>query len=278
MHYIYLITNLVNGKIYIGQTNDPNRRWSQHKSSARRSVDTLLVTRAMIKYGAQQFTFEIISTCKTQEDVNIVEDVIIEQYGSRNPKIGYNIARGGGASFSTPEIRNKISIALKKHYANNASIRKGIPLTEEWKKRISEASMGKPGTNAGRKFSEEWIMKISKSQAGKGRECSRRFTKEQEAEICRLYKEESKTTYYLANKYDCYRSTINDILIRNGIEIRQSQYNKHSNKKNKFTPEQEAEICDLYSSGKMNRAWLAAKFGCGKTTIRDILIRNKIKL
>lgn len=47
--YLYKITNLVNNKIYIGQTNDPKQRWSHHKSDANKPI--MAISRAMNKYG-----------------------------------------------------------------------------------------------------------------------------------------------------------------------------------------------------------------------------------
>ena len=63
---------------------------------------------------------------------------------------------------------------------------------------MSQSSMGKPGTNTGKKFSDEWRIKISKSQIGKERKHKIKFSEEIEKEICRLYIQESKSTYFIA--------------------------------------------------------------------------------
>lgn len=278
MHYLYKITNTENKKVYIGQTNNPPLRWSQHKSNAKYSRGNQVITRAMTKYGANVFEFDVIATCRTQEDVDIVEEQIIQQYDSRNPDRGYNVDIGGNTSPRTPEILAKISAALQKHYETHDGWLKGGTLTEEWKQNMSKAAMGKAGTNTGKIFDEEWKTKISKSQAGKPRKSNRRFSDELEIEICRLYVEEEQSTYALGKQFDCSRTTIDDLLKRNGISIRQSNYTGHSNRRNIFSSEQELEICKLYQDGNTSRASLAKKFGCGKTTIRDILLRHKIKL
>lgn len=133
-------------------------------------------------------------------------------------------------------------------------------------------------TNGGKKFSEEWVTGISKSLAGKPQIDRRRFLPEIEQEICRLYIEEEKSTYALGQQFDCQRNLISDIIKRNGFEIRKSNYTGHFNNCNKFSSEQEKQICEIYLTGKISRTELSRKFNCGKTTIRDILIRHNIKL
>lgn len=133
-------------------------------------------------------------------------------------------------------------------------------------------------TNGGKKFNKEWKIKLSKSQAGKSRQFSRKFTEAIEKEICQLYLQDQKSTYYLGVKFNCARSTIIAILSRNNIPRRKSKYTGHSNNKNIFCLDEELEICKDYKSGNFSRADLAKKFKCGKTTIRNILLRHNIKL
>jgi group I intron endonuclease len=69
IYYIYKITNLVNNKIYIGQTNNPKRRWIQHKSFAKYNPNHQLISRAINKYGFQSFNFDIIACAKNIENI-----------------------------------------------------------------------------------------------------------------------------------------------------------------------------------------------------------------
>jgi len=277
MYYIYKITNKINGKIYIGQTCKPIQRWAQYKSAAKRHINDQLVVRSIIKHGAENFLFEIIATCNSQENVNITEVEIIKQYNSRNLNIGYNIDYGGDVSPRPPEIAKKISASLKKYYQIHESTLKGIKFSEERKKNLSIASIGKSGTNTGKKFDDNWKKKMSRSLSSKERKDSRKFNEETELEICRLYKEE-KSTYWLAQQFKCVRGTISAILNRHNITKRISNYTGHKNNCNKFTLEQELEICELYKNTNSTRKDLAKKFNCGSTTVRDILLRNGVKL
>ena len=92
-HYLYKITNTVNGKMYIGVTKDPVRRKNQHfyrKSESR--VKLSLVWMAISKYGHENFTFEVICIGDKQYIYDL-EVKAIKSYGTvRN---GYNLRPGG---------------------------------------------------------------------------------------------------------------------------------------------------------------------------------------
>lgn len=256
MFYIYLITNLINNKIYIGQTNDPALRWSQHKHTARKSkVDETIpqqtITRAIKKYGEDNFKFEVIATCKTQEDCNEVEIEMIQQFGSLDPSVGYNIDPGGKNGRRSPDTIRKVVEGRLAHYAKYGNPAKGRPLSEQHRKALSISSMGKPGTNKGKKFSDEWKQNISKSQLGKPKLNLRRFSEEEEKEICRLYVEDKLGTTVLSKKYDTFPSNIRKILQRNNIKLRSDNYNYCRDRVN--DPSFLEEIKSLYQSGFTRR-------------------------
>lgn len=62
MRFIYLIRNIENNKVYVGQTKNFSNRKACHLYSARRGVDRYLY-RAIRKYGEENFLFEIIEEC-----------------------------------------------------------------------------------------------------------------------------------------------------------------------------------------------------------------------
>ena len=57
---IYKITNLINGKCYIGQTTDTKRRFSEHKAKGYGNERNKVLYYAFDKYGIENFSFEII--------------------------------------------------------------------------------------------------------------------------------------------------------------------------------------------------------------------------
>jgi group I intron endonuclease len=95
MYYLYRITNQVNGKFYIGQSIDPEKRWKKHLAYSKQENKPQYIHRAMAKYGVACFILEVIATCRTPEDADAVEIELVEQYDSRNPEKGYNLCRGG---------------------------------------------------------------------------------------------------------------------------------------------------------------------------------------
>ena len=66
IYHVYRITNLVNGKVYIGQTSNPKMRWSKHRSSKQ---NTHLYS-SFKKYGEENFSFDVLLSGLTKEQAN----------------------------------------------------------------------------------------------------------------------------------------------------------------------------------------------------------------
>jgi group I intron endonuclease len=83
---IYKTTNLINGKIYIGQdsNNDPDYLGSG-----------IALKRAIRKYGKINFNKETLDFCNNKDELNEREIYWINEFKSTDKKIGYNISKGG---------------------------------------------------------------------------------------------------------------------------------------------------------------------------------------
>lgn len=100
--YIYKIYNIINDKIYIGQTRrDINIRWKQHLLSLKSDKDkNTVLYRAMNKYGSDKFNIQLIKeySCESKEELieilNKEEIRYISEYNSIKPN-GYNMQHGG---------------------------------------------------------------------------------------------------------------------------------------------------------------------------------------
>lgn len=94
MAYIYKITNLINGKSYVGKTlSTIDERWNEHCRSVRRkSCEKRPLYSAMNKYGIDNFKIEQIEECN-DDIVNEREVYWIEYFGTF--KNGYNATIGG---------------------------------------------------------------------------------------------------------------------------------------------------------------------------------------
>ena len=90
MAYIYKITNLINSKIYIGQTiRSINVRWNQHKSESFNNHGhgyNYHLHNAIRKYGSDNFKIEIIEQCpdvREQGKLNMLLK-IYQNYGIKD--------------------------------------------------------------------------------------------------------------------------------------------------------------------------------------------------
>ena len=92
---IYKIQNLINGKIYIGQSIHIKARFNAHKSEARNG-NTRPLYNAIRKYGVENFSFEIIEEC-SKEKLNEREIYWIKKYDSFHN--GYNLTPGGSEPY-----------------------------------------------------------------------------------------------------------------------------------------------------------------------------------
>lgn len=133
---IYKITNLVNNKIYIGKQENLNESYMG---------SGLLITRAIKKYGKENFSKEIICKCKTSDELNQKEIYWINKMKSTEKSIGYNITKGGDGGDTLSNHPNKEKII------------KQINIT----RRNRGIGVGPKNHNYGKKLSEETKKKIS---------------------------------------------------------------------------------------------------------------------
>lgn len=117
--YIYKITNLINNKIYIGQTTScVQKRFDEHNIHGK--YNKMPIDKALFKYGKENFKVEIIDDkAKDQDELNLKEQYYIALYNSCDKKIGYNLLIGG---------KNHGPLSYKRKTASNVKpvIYKGI--------------------------------------------------------------------------------------------------------------------------------------------------------
>lgn len=161
MHYLYKITNLLDGKVYIGRSIKENERWRQHRYFGRNPEWTKQYLHyAMNKHGVENFVYEVIAMSTKQDDADDLEKLLIRQYDSRNREKGYNISPGGDAAWNRGLPKEKQPMFGKKQSAyfkkKMSEIHSGkiVSHSEETRKKISMAGRGKPK-------SEEWKAKHS---------------------------------------------------------------------------------------------------------------------
>jgi len=222
---VYLITNLINKKIYIGQTiNHVAQRQAVHKhraklySSGNYGTNSYLYN-AICKYGFDNFKFEVIEDfIETQEELDLAEIWWIFIYRSINRDIGYNISPGGnGKGRVSDETRKKISEANK----GEKSFQYGKSPSLETRAKLSKANKGHKMSDLqrqkcseahkGLKQSEETKRKRSKAFIGE-KSTSAKFTNEQ-VKLIRIERESTKISIRaLSEKYNVSKGCIKDMI------------------------------------------------------------------
>lgn len=104
--FIYITTNLVNGKRYIGQKKFDNYNWKRYLGSG-----TILL-RAIDKYGVENFTRNTIDIAYDKDELNELEAMYIEQYNATDDVNFYNIVPGGDAKNSIGNCNGKMVICI----------------------------------------------------------------------------------------------------------------------------------------------------------------------
>lgn len=116
--YIYKTTNLVTQKIYVGQKKSQKFLANKYLGSG------IKLKSSIQKYGEDSFNVELLEWCYDENQLNSQEVYWIEKLDAMNPDIGYNLMSGGYRC-------------------------RGIVLSEETKKILSEKAKGRPGWNKG---------------------------------------------------------------------------------------------------------------------------------
>ena len=105
MGFIYKITSLINGKIYIGQTiTSISQRMNRHYTNAKTNNHATGIDGAIKKYGRENFKVEEICRCPN-EDLDAQEQFYIAKYDSFNN--GYNLTIGGKEGGTTLNLNEQ---------------------------------------------------------------------------------------------------------------------------------------------------------------------------
>ena len=189
---VYKITNLVNGKVYIGASKNIEKRWWEHRSGYTAIAEDLKT------FGLDSFKFEVLLECPEDMLCQWERDMIC-LYDSDDPEKGYN------SKYDKP-YSLKISETLKGRPSPRRG-RPGTPHTEETKRRMSETRKGKSHSEEhNRKISEarkghivtiETRRKISEARKGKYSTSHSEETKRKISEARRLYWQKKKESICL---------------------------------------------------------------------------------
>ena len=149
--YIYITTNLINDRKYIGQHKceifDIN-----YKGSGK------ILKQAFIKYGIDNFKCEILKECNSKKELDESERYFIEYYDAVNSDEFYNLVPGGNGRSETGliyitngEINKKVHFEELEYYYSLGFHKGGPTQTEQTKIKRANANRGKKHPTAGAK-------------------------------------------------------------------------------------------------------------------------------
>nr|DAH39497.1 MAG TPA: intron associated endonuclease [Caudoviricetes sp.] len=185
---IYKATNLINGKVYIGQTtNSLEQRIKQHFF---KKDDGAYFHNALKKYGHDGFKWEIIDQADNEDELIEKEIYWIACYESFTDKNkGYNSTSGGETGKSvSEEVRLKISMKNKGKVITEEQREKlrqafiGREVSNETREKISKAVTGEKNGMFGKKHTEEEKENLRKLSSG------RKLTQESKDKIGKAHK------------------------------------------------------------------------------------------
>lgn len=141
---IYLIRNLVNGKVYVGQTvvKHPNQRKRQHFSRLKCGThNNPHLQAAYNKYGAKVFQFEVCEVVNSLELLNTLEKTWIEFY--KNQGKSYNLRNGGDRNLISCVTKQRMKIAQNKPelLQIRSNVHKGVPKSKEHIEKIRQSNV-----------------------------------------------------------------------------------------------------------------------------------------
>ena len=186
--FIYITTNLINHKQYIGQ-----RKIKGDDSDNQYLGSGKLITHSINKYGKENFTREILDYASSQEELDYLEGYYIELNHATTSPFFYNIAEGGkgGSKIAgwSEQQRLQFSKQCSERLTGKGNPRYGVKLTpkhkqflsnlhsdlefkkryqtDEFRKKMSEVTQGEKNGMYGRTHSEESKKKISENRKGK---------------------------------------------------------------------------------------------------------------
>jgi group I intron endonuclease len=246
--FIYITTNLVNGKKYIGQRKF-SYGWKTYLGSGVHFIY------AKKNYGNDNFKRDICAFANNQDDLNKLEKQWIEDFKAVKSKEFYNLTEGG-KSCNTLQGKTKEEIKIIK---------------DKWRKSYIGKYQGINSFNYGKKLSEETKQKIKKNHVNVSKENNPNYGKAMSENQKQKLSQEIKGKY-IGGKNPFFNKT-------HSIQTRQKI--SENNKGRKLSQEQINKLINIAKKGKENHS--ARQIICVTTnevfdTMKDAFNKYKIDI
>jgi group I intron endonuclease len=260
---IYKITNLINGKVYFGQTVNYEKRMRSHISHlSKGNHHNCHIQNAFNLYGKDSFKMELVCGCEISE-LDKLERQYIKKFNTTNENFGYNLMTGGQHYREfTDEVKRKMSESNK-----------GRKKSEEHKRKIGLA-------HKGRIIKPEWIEKtrqtkrLNHSQWGANN--GNAVISDEEAEKIIIELMQNKAVSEIILKYNVPQDTVYNLMYNKSYrhimpEVREVLRNRTTSNFNKRL----AEAVRLYING-LPQNQVAKLIGVSRNSLRRALIKLSI--
>ena len=167
-NYTYMVTNKLNGKVYVG-----SHSWDGEGLDPNYYGSGTAITRAVKKYGKENFQVEVLYYYDTIEECRADEERILTEYDVKNCPHSYN-CKNSAIGFTSEDVKGKNNPMYGRTGEKHPFY--GKTRTEETRNKISQAIKGKTHTedtrnkisqaNKGRTRTEETRNKISQALRG----------------------------------------------------------------------------------------------------------------
>lgn len=221
MHRIYMTTNMVNGKKYVGRCSKDSRWDEGYLGSGK------ILKQAIRKYGYENFKREVLEelpdTASLREAIDL-EKVWLLRFDCKNSPEYYNMSNDSGGMGAgdkhAEETKIKISNSMKEFYGDS-----GLP--PEWRENVVNALKGRTPWNKGLVFTED------EKNAYKNRRTPRRLSEDDYKQIKELY-DTGMTACKIATLWDTSHHVILGMIRRGGVSV--------TKKRAKMSDEQKQKI------------------------------------
>lgn len=207
---IYQIYCNVNDKVYIGQTNNLQRRFAEHKkrlNSKKMKHHCIHLKRAWELYGAEAFEFKVLEECSLEE-LNKREQYYLDFFDKERL---FNIGLIAEAPKRGVKLSDSTKNKLRELNSGSNNPNYGKQRTIETKQKISQANSGKNHWHYGRSCTEEEKHKNSLAHRGDKSHLAK-LNWEIVRQLRKEFKEDKTNCAELARKYNLNRFTVWDII------------------------------------------------------------------
>lgn len=257
---IYQITNMQNGKCYVGSAVSFKKRWKEHlRQLSNGDHHSTVMQRAWNKYGEAAFEFKKLFVC-AKADL-----IWFEQRAIDALKPAYNICKVAGSVLGYRHTDEAKAAAAARATGNTH--RRGRKEPEEVCKRISE---GRKGKGLGRIFSEETKEKIAAAQRG------RKLSAERRAQISESLKGKVHSAETIAKRSASSRrevvredGTVELVHFAKGVKKSAEACVNIAKAQSTLTDDQVRDIRRLLAAGASGRS-VALKLNVGRSSVLKI--------